>query len=117
MEKFFYHNEIALPFYSSVAWKKCRKAYAKARGGVCEICLANGIISPGEIVHHKIELNEDNINNPDVTLNWDNLQLVCRFCHAQIHKGEIVHSRKRRFIVAEDGHVIASDPPPRGEKK
>lgn len=48
---------------------------------VCEIC--GGI---GEICHHKIYITPDNIDNPEITLNWDLLQCVCSACHNQIHK-------------------------------
>lgn len=68
---------------------------------MCEICSRNGLIVPGEIVHHVIHLNESNINDPDITLNINNLQLVCRDCHAKIH-GE--HG-DRRYIVHDDGTV------------
>lgn len=72
-------------FYSSKAWQRTRAAYAKSRGNLCEICLSKGLFNPCEIVHHKIELTPDNIDDPDITLNWDNLQCVCRDCHADIH--------------------------------
>ena len=62
--------------------------------------MSKGIIRTGEIVHHKIELTPDNIHNPDITLNFDNLQLLCRDCHAAVHKPE------KRFKVDELGRVI-----------
>ena len=54
---------------------------------MCERCLQRGIITPGVIVHHKIHLTPENIMNPSVTLNPANLQLLCRDCHADMHKG------------------------------
>lgn len=89
-------------FYNSRAWRDCRKAYAKSRGGLCERCIERGVYKPGEIVHHKVYLTPDNINDPAVTLNWDNLELVCRDCHAQEHIGIV-----KRYKVDEYGHVIA----------
>ena len=62
--------------------------------------MSKGIIRTGEIVHHKIELTPENIHNPDITLNFDNLQLLCRDCHAAVHKPE------KRFKVDELGRVI-----------
>ena len=92
-------REYAQPFYSSAAWDACRTAYKKQVGGLCEVCRAKGLIVPGEIVHHVIHITPKNINDPNVTLNPDNLQLVCRDCHAEIHK------RKKRWKVDEMGHV------------
>ena len=88
-------------FYTSWIWRKCRRAFAESKGNLCEICLSKGLVKPGEIVHHKIHLDPDNIHDPDVALNWDNLQLVCRDCHALIHRPE------RRFKVDEWGRVIS----------
>lgn len=94
-------KDFARTFYSSVAWKNTRQAFAKSKGGLCEICLSKGVYKPGEIVHHKVHLSPDNINDPSVTLNWDNLQLVCRDCHAVIHE-----NRERRYKLDELGRVI-----------
>ena len=55
-------------------------AYIKQRimidGGMCETCGTR----PGKIVHHKVWITPDNINNPDVTLNLDNLKYDCQEC-------------------------------------
>ena len=52
-------------------------------------------------MHHKVHLTPDNINDPDVSLNADNLMLLCRDCHAMEHKHE------RRWKVDEYGRVSA----------
>lgn len=93
-------KEFARAFYKSQAWRQCRNAYAKTAGGLCERCLSKGLCSPGEIVHHKTELTPDNIDNPAVTLAWDNLQLVCRNCHAELHGAE------KRYRVDALGRVL-----------
>ncbi len=97
-------KDYAERFYKSQAWQKTRAAYFSARQGLCEICREQGRITPGEIVHHKIVLTPDVIDNPDVTLNWSNLQLVCREHHAELHD-----RRKRRYKFDELGHVIPLD--------
>lgn len=94
-------KEYAERFYSSKAWKECRKAYRKKVGGLCERCLKEGRISAGVIVHHKIYVTPDNIGRPDIILNPDNLELLCRDCHAKEHEG-----RQRRYKVDELGRVI-----------
>lgn len=72
----------------------------KKAGGLCERCLANGIITPAEIVHHKIEINEDNIDDPNITLSHSNLMAVCRECHAFYHT-----VKKKRYTVDESGYI------------
>lgn len=94
-------KDFARKFYSSQAWKDTREAYAKSKGYLCEPCLAKGIYKPSEIIHHKIILTPDNIDDPNVTLNWSNLECVCRDCHAAIHD-----RRKRRYKIDELGRVI-----------
>lgn len=94
-------KDYAKTFYKSQAWKDTRNAYAKSKGNLCEVCLAKGIYRSGEIVHHKIHLTPENIADPSVSLNWDNLQLVCRDCHAQMHD-----NKQRRYKLDELGRVI-----------
>ena len=89
-----------LEFYSSPQWKKCRNAYKKSVGGLCERCRAKGLIVPGEIVHHKIHLNSVNMCDPNVALNFDNLELLCR----EHHVAE--HGPTRRYKVDEYGRVV-----------
>ena len=94
-------KEYAERLYKSKQWQNTRAAYASSKRGLCERCLAKGIYSPGEIVHHWIYISQKNINDPAITLNWDNLELVCRNCHAAEHE-----QRKRRYRFDEAGKVI-----------
>lgn len=91
-------------FYKSPAWQQCRDAYFRSVSGLCELCLKEGKINPGEIVHHKIHLNPSNIKNPDIALAWDNLQCVCREHHAELH-GE----KPKRYKLDALGRVIIRD--------
>lgn len=100
-------REFARAFYQSPAWKKCRVAYAKSRRGLCERCLERGIVRPGVIVHHLVHVTPENVGDPDVVLNWGNLQLVCRDCHAELHSGR----GDRRYTIDEFGRVDVIDPP------
>lgn len=68
-------------FYNSKNWKKTRLNYTAYRFGICERCGAPN----SRQVHHKEYLTPLNINNPDVTLNYDNLELLCDDCHAKEH--------------------------------
>lgn len=78
-------QEFSRQFYNSQAWKNCRDAYRRSKGGLCEDCLKKGIINAGAEVHHIVELTPDNIGNPRVTLAWSNLCLLCKDCHAARH--------------------------------
>lgn len=91
-------KEFAKQFYSSKQWQNARESYAKEQRYLCENCLRNGLISAGEIVHHKTELTPENINDPDITLNPDNLEMLCRRCHSAVHN-------KKRFSILADGTV------------
>ena len=99
----------AKQFYHSDKWQNCRKAYIQQRmlidGGVCEECHKE----QGYIVHHKIYLNENNINNPLISLNPDNLMYVCKKCHDN-YDGHGLHGNKGKelkVIFNADGQPIA----------
>ena len=93
-------RDFAQAFYKSKAWQNCRDTYVRQAHGLCECCMAKGLYTPGVIVHHKIELTPENIGNPDITMNPDNLMLVCRDCHAAQHKPA------KRYKVDELGRII-----------
>jgi 5-methylcytosine-specific restriction endonuclease McrA len=92
-------------FYVSQAWRKCAAGYKASVGGLCERCLRRGLITPAEEVHHKIRLTQENINRPEVALNWRNLEALCKECHLQTHR------KPKRWNVDEDGNVTPRDPP------
>ena len=70
----------------------CRKDYldlAQAckikSGGVCAKC--GGVFDISELrPHHKAELTLDNIDDVNVTLNPDNIEVLCHDCHNAAHK-------------------------------
>lgn len=86
-------KEWAKSFYNSDRWKNCRAGYISERirvdGGMCQACKRN----LGYIVHHKIILTPENISNPSVSLNWENLSYECKDCHDK-HEG---HGVKRHI--------------------
>lgn len=87
-------------FYKSRRWQETRAAYIASVGGLCERCLKKGLYHPAVIVHHKVYITPDNIHNPEITLNWDNLEALCRRCHEDEHSGSM-----RRYRILEDGTV------------
>ena len=42
-------------------------------------------VSLGYIVHHKNYISKDNIYNTDITLDFNNLELLCMDCHNKEH--------------------------------
>ena len=97
-------REFAKQFYSSKVWQDCRDTYSKRVGHLCEECLKKGIYTPGVIVHHIEELTPLNINNPEIALNYENLKLVCRQCHACQHG----QGRQRRYKFDNFGNIIVT---------
>ena len=101
-------REFATEFYKSQAWKNTREKYAREHHYLCEKCLANGIYTPGTIVHHITELTPHNIEVPEITLDPSNLMLLCRDCHAEVHKATNTYHRKpKRYTVDNSGRVVA----------
>ena len=74
-------KEFSKAFYNSKKWKDCRNAFINMKFGICERCGQPN----SKQVHHKIYLSPDNINNPDVSLNFNNLELLCDTCHQNEH--------------------------------
>lgn len=93
-------------FYTTWTWRRCRKAFAESKGNLCERCLSRGIIEPGSKdrpleVHHKTPLTSGNVNNPEVALNWSNLELLCKTCHEEERE-----RKPKRWRIAPDGRVV-----------
>lgn len=69
------------------------------RRGLCERCLARGLITPGDEVHHREKITPENIDDTGVTLNFANLELLCKACHLAEHQ-------QIRWRCDEAGHVV-----------
>ena len=78
------NRQLQKKFYDTKKWKRLRKSYLFTHP-TCERCEAAGLISVAEHVHHKIELTEENVNDPNITLNPDNLEALCFDCHRKEH--------------------------------
>ena len=98
-------REEQIRFYSSQAWKNLREYIIKERGGLCEMCLKNGVYRAATLVHHIKPVTAANVNDPEITLNPANLMAICETCHAAIHSS-------KRYTITEDGRVVMIDSPP-----
>lgn len=69
----------------------CRKDYLDlaqrckiASGGLCAHC--GGVFDIDDLrPHHKIELTIENIDDVNITLNPDNIEVLCHNCHNAVH--------------------------------
>ena len=73
-------------FYHSRAWEKVRNLVIDRSHGLCEDCADRGEYTPVDVVHHETPLNEENVNDPSVSLNPDRLRALCDACHTAAHK-------------------------------
>ena len=97
-------KEFATKFYKSKAWLNCREGFIQSVYGLCGRCDSNGYI-----VHHRIVLTPNNISDPNVTLNWSELEYLCIDCHNKEHmsKHDIVIREGLRFN--DKGEVIKDE--------
>lgn len=88
-------KEFARAFYDGMPWRRSRKSYIAIRvsidGGLCEKCHER----IGRIVHHKIPLTPENINDPLISLNHGNFEYECKECHDR-EEGHFIKQRENR---------------------
>ena len=90
-------------FYQSKEWVKLMSVIRMERVNadgliICEHCGKPIIHKYDCIGHHVIELNDMNVNNPEIALNPDNIKLVHHRCHNKIHN-KLGYSNRQVFIV------------------
>ncbi len=83
-------------FYKSIQWKVARTIKIQEANGRCERC---GVL--GEEVHHNIRLTVQNVMDTMISLNQDNLELLCKKCHNKEHKR---FTKEQEFD--EEGNLI-----------
>jgi len=93
-----HHDEAIERFYTTTAWRKARAAVLKEHNGLCQLCLAKGLIEPAVHVHHIKPLTPENLDDPAVTLDRSNLMALCEECHSEQH-------RKKRWRCDAMGHI------------
>lgn len=63
-------------------WRKIRQE-VRERDLCCQLCLYEGVYSPGQEVHHIIPREHDNVDQ--MVFNADNCIYLCRDCHHRVH--------------------------------
>ena len=88
-------REFSKRVYESRRWRKCAKAYAESKLGICEKCHT--------AIPHRDDRPE-NIDDDATVYGWDNLMLLCQECHNAIHARREDGGRRVRFDA--DGNVV-----------
>lgn len=102
-------------FYKSKQWKSVKNTIWIKQNLLCAKChkpvYVDGLSDflPKEkrrigIVHHKIWLDDTNINDESITLNEDNLEGVCKECHENIHHANM--SCRDDVMFDDEGNLI-----------
>ena len=90
-------------FYRSKEWLAFRKVVIDDRmhedGLVYDEITGHPIVRAYDIIlHHKIELTEENVNDVNISLNPDNIQIVSHKTHNSLHDRFGRHNREV-FVV------------------
>ncbi|HZJ99093.1 MAG TPA: HNH endonuclease [Tissierellaceae bacterium] len=99
-------KDYAVKFYNSKQWRDCRRSYISKVHGLCEHCFKEGKHVPGYIVDHIEEITPVNINDPEITLNHDNLQYLCLECHNTKTFGKDVDVIRDGLMFDRDGNIV-----------
>lgn len=94
-------RDFSKAFYNSKEWKKARASYIASKFGLCERCGRPN----SKQVHHKIYLTPVNINDPDITLNFNNFELLCDLCHQNEHN-EKYSATVNGLMFDENGDLV-----------
>lgn len=92
-------KEYAASFYKSKPWRAVRAAVLRRDLYTCNDCY-----NRATEVHHTIELNPDNINDPAIALNLDLLMSLCHDCHTKRTKS--VTEIDNNYYFNDDGQLI-----------
>lgn len=71
---------------------------------LCERCSKHNDPVVAKVVHHKIYLTKQNINDISISLSWENLESLCQDCHNKEHH----QNKNKRYCFDEDGNIIYS---------
>ncbi len=103
-------KDYAKKFYQSAIWEKQREYILKRDH---HLCTEPGCYNVATEVHHITEITPDNISDPDITLNENNLRSLCHDCHTRITR-EMKRNDKTMDILEHiafdaDGYPVPID--------
>lgn len=73
-------------FYTSKAWRDFAYTLKIKANGQCQRCEKNIIDFKYLIAHHKENITEENINNIKISLDPNNIEIICHDCHNKEHR-------------------------------
>ena len=96
-------------FYNSEAWRTVRRQALMRDHFTCYYCGQRATE-----VHHIVELDDNNVHDPNLSLNLNNLQSLCHDCHRRITMAE--HGFKSldcdlNYYFDEEGNLQRMNPP------
>ena len=113
-------------------WKLLRAAVFRRTNGLCEMCLKEGIITPGVDVHHIRPVEQaKSVEGPDGMrarcYDSNNVMLLCVPCHIKVHQEMQTHTKEKvaenkararqRFMEANDpNYQPPEQPKPYGQQ-
>lgn len=96
-------NLLVKQFYNTPEWKKIRLIALERDNYLCQKCLEIGDITPANVVHHIIPIDENNLDLLGLDLN--NLISWCRNCHER-HHGRL-SEQEEDYYFDVDGQLIS----------
>lgn len=96
-------------------WKLLRAAVFRRTNGLCEMCLKEGIITPGVDVHHIRPVEQAKTVQEMERLAYDpnNCQLLCIPCHIKTHQEMRSHTKeyhRENYKKARNRFMEQNDP-------
>lgn len=100
-------------------WKLLRAEVFRRAGGLCELCKAEGFITPGVDVHHirPVETGRTIQEMEQLCYDVGNCQLLCIECHIKVHQEMRTHTKEKvrenkararqRFLEMNDPNFVS----------
>lgn len=88
-------------FYCSKAWRDLSYNLKLQAYGKCNRCGETLMDFSKLIGHHTIELNEVNVDDPNISLNPEQIEVICHTCHNKEH---------RRFGYRKNVYIVYGSP-------
>lgn len=92
-------HSVLQTFYASKKWRSFRLALIAERGNLCQRC-NRIIVKAHEIIgHHRTELTPTSVEDYSISLNPEQVLLLCRDCHDQVHERFGYQKQKKVYLV------------------